>query len=96
MKHSGCKPDLSIMHMLVNSYIKGEYSKRVEKVCGDFQNVDFNLGITQYTFVINAYLKIGDYTMGIKNLKKMKLLVLFVNHMNIFDHKRITRKVFNS
>ena len=58
MKRSGCKPNLAIMHILMDSYIKGEYSKRVEKVCGDFQNFGFNLGITQYSFVIMHTLKL--------------------------------------
>lgn len=72
MKDSGIEPTIATMHLLMTSYGSSGHPAEAEKVLNGLKSTFPNLSTLPYSSVIDAYLKNGDYEVGIQKLKEMK------------------------
>ncbi|XP_010266404.1 PREDICTED: pentatricopeptide repeat-containing protein At3g18110, chloroplastic isoform X1 [Nelumbo nucifera] len=72
MKEAGLEPSIATMHMLIVSYGSAGEPKEAENVLNNLKASGLNLTTLPYSSVIDAYLKNGDYNLGIEKLLEMK------------------------
>ncbi|KAG8381646.1 hypothetical protein BUALT_Bualt06G0143200 [Buddleja alternifolia] len=72
MKESGIEPNDATMHLLMTSYGSSGLPVEAEKVLNSLKSSGSNLTTLPYSSVIDAYLKNGDFDVGIKKLVEMK------------------------
>ncbi|CAL5364700.1 unnamed protein product [Camellia sinensis] len=80
MKEAGVEPTIATMHMLMISYGSSGQPIEAEKVLNNLKLTGANLTLP-YSSVIDAYLKNGDYNIGIQKLQEMKEEHLEPDHM---------------
>ncbi|XP_047332859.1 pentatricopeptide repeat-containing protein At3g18110, chloroplastic [Impatiens glandulifera] len=71
MKEEGVEPTLATMHLLMVSYGSSGKPAEAEKVLNNLKLTDADI-MLPYTSVIDAYLKNGDYQIGIQKLQEMR------------------------
>ncbi|XP_058206345.1 pentatricopeptide repeat-containing protein At3g18110, chloroplastic [Rhododendron vialii] len=81
MKEAGVEPTIATMHLLMVSYGSSGHPTEAEKVLNNLKLTGENLMLLPYSTLIDAYLKNGDYTMGIQKLQEMKGEGLEPDHM---------------
>ncbi|WCJ27925.1 Pentatricopeptide repeat (PPR) superfamily protein [Euphorbia peplus] len=72
MKDAGVEPTIATMHLLMVSYGSSGQPQEAEKVLTNLKETGTNLSTLPYSSVIDAYLKNGDYDIGISKLMEMK------------------------
>ncbi|XP_058084417.1 pentatricopeptide repeat-containing protein At3g18110, chloroplastic isoform X2 [Magnolia sinica] len=72
MKEAGVEPTVATMHMLMVSFGTAGQPQEAEKVLNNLRTSGLNLSTVSYSSVIDAYLKNGDYNLGIEKLSEMK------------------------
>lgn len=72
MKESGVEPTIATMHLLMVSYGSSGQPEEAEKVLSNLKETSLNLSTLPYSSVIDAYLRNGDYNVGIQKLMEMK------------------------
>ncbi|CAL9124214.1 unnamed protein product [Musa acuminata var. zebrina] len=72
MEEVGIKPTIATMHMLMVSYGSAGQPQEAENVLNNLRSSSQELTTLPYSSVIDAYLKVGDYNMGITKLMEMK------------------------
>ncbi|KAL5988622.1 hypothetical protein ACLOJK_026720 [Asimina triloba] len=72
MKEDGVEPTVSTMHMLMVSYGTAGQAQDAEEVLNRLKSLGLDLSTVPYSSVIDAYLKNGDYSLGIEKLQDMK------------------------
>ncbi|RZR73907.1 hypothetical protein BHM03_00029436 [Ensete ventricosum] len=72
MEEVGIKPTIATMHMLMVSYGSAGQPQEAENVLNNLKSSSQELTTLPYSSVIDAYLKVGDYNMGITKLMEMK------------------------
>lgn len=80
MKEAGVEPNSHTMHLLMISYGSSGNPKEAEKVLDNLKSSAENLSTLPYSSVINAYLKNGDYNVGVQKLLEMKREGLEADH----------------
>ncbi|XP_057479223.1 pentatricopeptide repeat-containing protein At3g18110, chloroplastic isoform X1 [Actinidia eriantha] len=71
MKEAGVEPNIATMHLLMISYGSSGHPAEAEEVLDNLKLTGANLTLP-YSSVIDAYLKNGDYNIGIQKLQEMK------------------------
>ncbi|PON99411.1 Pentatricopeptide repeat [Trema orientale] len=72
MKEAGIEPNSATMHMLMVSYGGSGQPQEAEKVFDNLRVTGLNVDTLPYSSIIDAYLKNGDYNIGIQKLKEME------------------------
>ncbi|XP_044499798.1 pentatricopeptide repeat-containing protein At3g18110, chloroplastic-like [Mangifera indica] len=72
MKEAGVEPTTATMHLLMISYGSSRQPQEAEKVLINLKEASLNLSTLQYSSVIDAYFKNGDYNVGIQKLMEMR------------------------
>ncbi|XP_072953760.1 pentatricopeptide repeat-containing protein At3g18110, chloroplastic isoform X1 [Typha angustifolia] len=72
MKQDGVEPTVATMHMLMASYGTAGQPQEAENVLNNLKVTGMELTTLPYSSVIDAYLKNGDYDLGIVKLLEMK------------------------
>ncbi|XP_038987454.1 pentatricopeptide repeat-containing protein At3g18110, chloroplastic [Phoenix dactylifera] len=72
MKKDGIEPTIATMHMLMVSYGTAGQPQEAENVLNNLKSSGLDLSTLPYSSVIDAYLKNGDYNLGIMKLLEMK------------------------
>ncbi|CAI9774230.1 unnamed protein product [Fraxinus pennsylvanica] len=72
MKESGVEPTIATMHLLMTSYGSSGHPIEAEEVLNNLKSNGAELSTLHYSSVINAYLKNGDFNIGIQKLAEMK------------------------
>ncbi|OAY84201.1 Pentatricopeptide repeat-containing protein, chloroplastic [Ananas comosus] len=72
MKDDGIEPTIATMHMLMVSYGTAGQPQEAENVLNNLKTSGLELSSLPYSSVIDAYLKNGDYNLGIAKLLEMK------------------------
>ncbi|KAJ6289374.1 hypothetical protein OIU76_025234 [Salix suchowensis] len=72
MKDAGVEPNIATMHLLMVSYGSSGQPQEAEKVLFNLKETGSNLSTLPYSSVIDAYLRNGDYNIGIQKLIQMK------------------------
>ncbi|XP_061949903.1 pentatricopeptide repeat-containing protein At3g18110, chloroplastic-like [Populus nigra] len=72
MKDAGVEPTIATMHLLMVSYGSSGQPQEAEKVLSNLKETGSNLSTLPYSSVIDAYLRNGDYNIGIQKLIQMK------------------------
>uniref|UniRef100_A0A1D1YXL6 Pentatricopeptide repeat-containing protein At3g18110, chloroplastic n=1 Tax=Anthurium amnicola TaxID=1678845 RepID=A0A1D1YXL6_9ARAE len=72
MKEAGVEPTIATMHILMVSYGTAGRPQEAESVLNSLKSSSLDLSTLPYTSLIDAYLKNGDYNMGIKKMLEMK------------------------
>ncbi|KAH7655386.1 HCP-like protein [Dioscorea alata] len=72
MKEAGVQPSLATMHLLMVSYGSGGQPQEAENILNNLKASGMELSTLPFSSVIDAYLKKGDYNMGITKLLEMK------------------------
>ncbi|RDX91607.1 Pentatricopeptide repeat-containing protein, chloroplastic, partial [Mucuna pruriens] len=72
MKESGIEPTVATMHLLMVSYGKSGQPEEAENVLENLRTTGVVLDTLPYSSVIDAYLKKGDFKVGIEKLTEMK------------------------
>ncbi|XP_052204711.1 pentatricopeptide repeat-containing protein At3g18110, chloroplastic [Diospyros lotus] len=71
MKEAGVEPTIATMHLLMSSYGSSGHPTEAEKVLNNLKVTGADL-VLPYSTVIDAYLKNGDYNIGILKLQELK------------------------
>ncbi|XP_059628864.1 pentatricopeptide repeat-containing protein At3g18110, chloroplastic [Cornus florida] len=72
MKKAGVEPTIATMHLLMVSYGSSGNPAEAEKVLNNLKLTGASLSTLPYSSVIDAYLKNGDYNIGIQKIQEMK------------------------
>ncbi|WVZ82134.1 hypothetical protein U9M48_029432, partial [Paspalum notatum var. saurae] len=72
MKEDGIEPTVATMHILMTSYGTAGQPHEAENVLNSLKSSTFEVNTLPYTTVFDAYLKNGDYNLGITKLMEMK------------------------
>lgn len=72
MKEDGIEPTIATMHILMTSYGTAGHPDEAEKVLNSLKSSSLEVSTLPYSTVFNAYLKNGDYNLGITKLLEMK------------------------
>ncbi|KAH7526828.1 hypothetical protein JRO89_XSUnG0048200 [Xanthoceras sorbifolium] len=72
MEEAGVEPSLATMHLLMVSYGSSGQPHEADKVLSNLKETSLNLSTLPYSSVIDAYLKNGDYNIGIQKLMEMQ------------------------
>lgn len=72
MKKDSIEPTIATMHMLMVSYGTAGQPQEAENVLNNLKSSGMDLSTLPYSSVIDAYLKNGDYNLGIMKLLEMK------------------------
>ncbi|TXG48675.1 hypothetical protein EZV62_024550 [Acer yangbiense] len=72
MKEVGVEPSIATMHLLMVSYGSSGQPHEADKVLSNLKETGLNLSTLPYSSVIDAYLKNGDYNIGIQKLMEMQ------------------------
>ncbi|KAF4384269.1 hypothetical protein F8388_010511 [Cannabis sativa] len=80
MKQAGVEPNAATMHLLMVSYGGSGQPQEAEKVFENLKVTGLNVDTLPYSSVIDAYLKNGDYNIGIQKLKEMEKEGLTPDH----------------
>ncbi|XP_057971713.1 pentatricopeptide repeat-containing protein At3g18110, chloroplastic isoform X2 [Malania oleifera] len=72
MKERGVEPTIATMHLLMVSYGTSGQPQEAEKVLYSLKETGSNISTLPYSSVIDAYLKNGDYNVGIQKLLEMQ------------------------
>ncbi|XVF30413.1 hypothetical protein REPUB_Repub16aG0055100 [Reevesia pubescens] len=80
MKEAGIEPTIATMHLLMVSYGSSGQPQEAEKVLTNLKETGSNLTTLPYSSVINAYLRNGEYNVGIQKLMEMMKEGLEVDH----------------
>lgn len=72
MKNDGIEPTIATMHMLMVSYGDAGHPQEAENVLNNLKTSSLDVTTLPYSTVIDAYLKNGDYNMGITKMLEMK------------------------
>ncbi|CAA2968079.1 pentatricopeptide repeat-containing At3g18110, chloroplastic [Olea europaea subsp. europaea] len=73
MKESGVVPTIATMHLLMTSYGSSGHPIEAEEVLNNLKSTGAELSTLHYSSVINAYLKNGDFNIGIQKFTEMKI-----------------------
>ncbi|GJN29377.1 hypothetical protein PR202_gb17600 [Eleusine coracana subsp. coracana] len=72
MKEDGVEPTISTMHILMTSYGSAGHPHEAESVLNSLKASNMEVSTLPYSAVLDAYLKNGDYNLGITKLLEMK------------------------
>lgn len=72
MKEAGVEPTIATMHLLMVSYGSAGQPQEAETVLNSLKDSGLVLSTLPYMSVIDAYLKNGDYDLGIQKMLEMK------------------------
>ncbi|CAN6221792.1 unnamed protein product [Urochloa humidicola] len=72
MKEDGIEPTIATMHILMTSYGTSGHPCEAENVLNSLKSSSLDVSTLPYSTVFDAYLKNGDYELGITKLLEMK------------------------
>jgi pentatricopeptide repeat protein len=72
MKKDGVEPTIATMHILMTSYGSAGHPHEAESVLNSLKSSNMEVSTLPYSTVFDAYLKNGDYNLGIAKLLEMK------------------------
>ncbi|TVU12202.1 hypothetical protein EJB05_45835, partial [Eragrostis curvula] len=72
MKENGIEPTIATMHILMTSYGSAGHPHEAESVLNSLKSSNMEVSTLPYSTVLDAYLKNGDYNLGITKLLEMK------------------------
>ncbi|KAL6606005.1 hypothetical protein ACP70R_041658 [Stipagrostis hirtigluma subsp. patula] len=72
MKEDGIEPTIATMHILMTSYGTAGHPHEAENVLSSLKSSSLEVNTLPYSTVFDAYLKNGDYNLGITKLLEMK------------------------
>nr|CAB3469881.1 unnamed protein product [Digitaria exilis] len=72
MKEDGIEPTIATMHILMTSYGTAGHPQEAEYVLNSLKSSSLEVSMLPYSTVFDAYLKNGDYKLGITKLLEMK------------------------
>ncbi|KAG2604856.1 pentatricopeptide repeat-containing protein At3g18110, chloroplastic-like isoform X1 [Panicum virgatum] len=72
MKEDGIEPTIATMHILMTSYGTAGHPHEAENVLNSLKSSSLEVSTLPYSTVFDAYLKNGDYELGITKLLEMK------------------------
>ncbi|MQL98853.1 hypothetical protein Taro_031568 [Colocasia esculenta] len=72
MREGGIEPTIATMHLLMASYGTAGRAEEAESVLNSLKSSSLDLSTLPYMCVIDAYLKNGNYDMGVKKMLEMK------------------------
>jgi pentatricopeptide repeat protein len=72
MKDDGIEPTIATMHILMTSYGTAGHPREAENVLNNLKSSSLEVNTLPYSTVLDAYLKKGDYELGVTKLLEMK------------------------
>ncbi|XP_062233384.1 pentatricopeptide repeat-containing protein At3g18110, chloroplastic isoform X2 [Phragmites australis] len=72
MKEDGIEPTIATMHILMTSYGSAGHPHEAENVLNSLKSSSLEVNTLPYSTVFDAYLKNGDYNLGVTKLLEMK------------------------
>uniref|UniRef100_A0ACD5XY28 Uncharacterized protein n=1 Tax=Avena sativa TaxID=4498 RepID=A0ACD5XY28_AVESA len=72
MKQDGIEPTIATMHILMTSYGTAGHPDEAEKVLNSLKSSSLEVSTLPYSTLFDAYLKNGEYNLGITKLMEMK------------------------